>query len=82
MTTTIRTAPVTGFDSFVPRHVGPNEAEIREMLAVAGYSTLDDLIDATIPEAIRLRRPLAIHGGRTEHEALAALRTIAGKNRM
>jgi glycine dehydrogenase len=82
MTTTIRTAPATGFDSFVPRHVGPSEAEIREMLATVGYSTLDDLIDATIPEAIRLRRPLAIHAPRTEHEALAGMRAIARKNRI
>src|SRR3954465_4290010 len=82
MTTTIRTAPATGFDSFVPRHVGPSEAEIGEMLATVGYPTLDALIDATIPEAIRLRRPLAIHAGRSEHEALAALRAIARKNRI
>jgi glycine dehydrogenase len=82
MTTTIRSAPATGFDSFVPRHVGPSEAEIREMLATVGYSTLDDLIDATIPEAIRLRRPLAIHAARSEHEALAGLRAIARKNRI
>ena len=82
MTTTIRTAPSAGTDSFVPRHVGPSEAEITEMLQVVGYSSLDQLIDATIPEAIRLRRPLAIHAGRTEHEALAALRAIARKNRI
>ena len=82
MTTTIRTAPVAGPDSFVPRHVGPNEAEVQEMLATIGYATLDDLIDATIPEAIRFRRPLAIHAGRSEHEALAALRAISRKNRV
>ncbi len=82
MTTTIRTAPDTAFDSFVPRHVGPSEGEIREMLATVGYPALDDLIDATIPRAIRLRRPLAIHPGRSEHEALAAMRAIARKNRI
>jgi glycine dehydrogenase len=82
MTTTIRTAPLTGADSFVPRHVGPSAAEVQEMLGHLGYATLDDLIDATIPEAIRFRRPLAIHAGRSEHEALAALRAIAGKNRI
>jgi glycine dehydrogenase len=52
------------------------------MLGTIGYPTLDALIDATIPEAIRLRRPLAIHAGRSEHEALAALRAIAVKNRI
>src|SRR5215210_2475410 len=82
MTTTTRTTPTNRADSFVPRHVGPSEAEVAEMLAVVGYATLDELIDATIPEAIRLRRPLAIHSGRSEHEALAALRAIARKNRV
>jgi glycine dehydrogenase len=82
MTTTVRTTPITGADSFVPRHVGPNESEIQEMLQLIGYSSLDELIDATIPEAIRLRRPLAIHAGRSEHEALQALRTIARKNQI
>ncbi|MEO7712376.1 MAG: aminomethyl-transferring glycine dehydrogenase, partial [Gemmatimonadaceae bacterium] len=80
MTTTIRTAPAAGFDPFVPRHVGPSEQEIGQMLATVGYATLDDLIDATIPESIRLRRPLAIHAGRSEHEALSALRATSHRN--
>ncbi|MFI5257596.1 MAG: aminomethyl-transferring glycine dehydrogenase [Gemmatimonadales bacterium] len=82
MTTTIRTAPAAGADSFVPRHVGPSDAEIHEMLQLLGYSTLDELVDATIPAGIRLRRPLAIHAGRSEHEALTAMRAIAGRNRV
>jgi glycine dehydrogenase len=82
MTTSIWSAAATGSDSFVPRHVGPSVAEVEEMLKVLGYATLDDLIDATVPEQIRLRRPLAIHAGRTEHEALAAMRVIARKNRI
>ena len=82
MTTTIRSAPLAAADSFVPRHVGPSEADVAAMLAVLGYPTLDALIDATIPEAIRFRRPLAIHAGASEHEALAALRALAVKNRV
>ena len=82
MTTTVRPTPITGTDSFVPRHVGPNEAQIQEMLRVVGYPTLDALVDATIPPAIRMQRPLAIHGGRSEHDALAALRRIAGRNQL
>ncbi|MEP6989805.1 MAG: aminomethyl-transferring glycine dehydrogenase, partial [bacterium] len=80
MTTTIRQAPLTAADSFVPRHVGPSDEDVAAMLATLGLPTLDALIDATIPAAIRLNRPLAIHGGRSEHEALAALRAIAKKN--
>jgi glycine dehydrogenase len=52
------------------------------MLTTLGYPTLDALIDATIPEAIRLRNPLAIHAGASEHEALATLRAISMKNRV
>src|SRR3954470_9501483 len=82
MSTTTRTSTISPADSFVPRHVGPSEAEVAEMLAAIGYASLDELIDATIPSAIRYRRPLAIHGGRSEHEALAAMRAIANKNRI
>src|SRR5258706_7456409 len=82
MTTTVRTAPLAGADPFVPRHVGPNETEVAEMLERLGYRSLDDPIHPTIPAAIRLRRPLAIHSGRSEHEALETLRGIARKNRI
>ena len=82
MTTTIRSVPITSADPFVSRHVGPSEAEVQEMLGRIGYPSLDALIDATIPEAIRLERPLAIHAARSEHEALDAMRAIARKNRI
>src|SRR5690349_10118828 len=82
MTTTTRNTTISPADNFIPRHVGPNEVEVAEMLALLGYATLDELIDATIPAPIRLRRPLAIHDRRSEHEALAAMRAIASKNRI
>ena len=66
--------------SFIPRHIGPSDAEQREMLQALGYDSLDAMIDATVPESIRLRRPLAIHGGLSEYEALASLRRVAKKN--
>ena len=66
--------------SFIPRHIGPNEAEQREMLRLLGFDSLDALIDATVPDSIRLRRPLAIHGGLSEYEALANMRRLASKN--
>ena len=80
MTTITRETKLAGTDDFVPRHIGPSEEDIRAMLDTLGYATLDELIDATVPEQIRFRRPLALPGGRSEHEALAALRTIATRN--
>ena len=66
--------------SFVPRHIGPSDAEQGEMLQALGFDSLDAMIEATVPASIRLRRPLAIHGGLSEYEALATLRRIAEQN--
>jgi glycine dehydrogenase len=68
--------------SFVPRHVGPSAAEVAELLATVGYDSLDALIDATVPDAIRLKRPLAIPAGLSEHDALTGIRALASKNQV
>jgi glycine dehydrogenase len=67
-------------DTFPPRHIGPNEEEVREMLRVVGAASLDELIDQTIPADIRLGRPLALPAAKTEHELLDHLHGIAAKN--
>ena len=41
------------YDKFVDRHVGPNEEEISKMLSVIGISSLDELIDKTVPASIK-----------------------------
>jgi len=69
-------------DDFIPRHIGPNESEIQQMLDLLGFKTLDDLIDATVPKGIRMAEPLKIPEGRSEYELLAELREIARKNRV
>src|SRR4051795_12684992 len=69
-------------DTFIHRHIGPNESEQREMLALLGYGTLDELIDATVPPAIRLRRDLKLGPPRGEHELLQELAAIAKKNKV
>ena len=67
-------------DEFIGRHIGPCTAEMTEMLAAIGVSSLDQLIDQTIPAAIRLPADLPLPAPRREHEALADLKVIAGKN--
>jgi glycine dehydrogenase len=69
-------------DVFAPRHIGPSPDETRRMLAALGLASLDALVDQTVPASIRLRRPLALPAARGEHEALAALRELAGRNRV
>src|SRR4051794_27479379 len=69
-------------DTFVRRHIGPGDEEVREMLEFLGFDSLDKLADATVPESIRLRRPLKLGPPRGESELLAELKTIASKNKV
>ncbi|MEN0130110.1 MAG: aminomethyl-transferring glycine dehydrogenase [Brevundimonas sp.] len=67
---------------FSDRHIGPRGTETARMLATVGYESLDALVDAAVPASIRSDRPLDLPAARSEVEVLAALRTIAGKNRV
>ncbi|MCP3918384.1 MAG: aminomethyl-transferring glycine dehydrogenase [bacterium] len=67
-------------DTFVHRHVGPDEHEVREMLSFVGAGSLDELIDDTLPADIRLRRDLELPGPRGERELLEELHTMARRN--
>jgi glycine dehydrogenase len=69
-------------DAFIARHIGPCPSEIAAMLATIGADSLDQLIDQTVPAAIRLPAPLPLAAARPEHEALAALKKLAEKNRI
>ncbi len=67
-------------DEFIDRHIGPCAAETAEMLAAIGAASLDQLIDQTVPAAIRLPADPPLPAPRREHEALADLKAIAGRN--
>src|SRR5690242_11865759 len=63
-------------DTFVRRHIGPNADDVKAMLEAIGVDSLDELIDQTIPAAIRLREPLKLGEPRAEHELLIELKCI------
>ncbi len=69
-------------DQFVHRHIGSTGADIQEMLATLGLQSLEALVEATVPEDIRLRKPLALGIHRSEHEALADLRALHDRNQI
>jgi glycine cleavage system P protein (glycine dehydrogenase) len=70
------------FPSFVERHVGPTEEELREMLRQIGHDSLESLIDATVPEAIRFDDKLDLPEADSEFEVLRKFREIALRNRV
>ncbi|MBN8646095.1 MAG: glycine dehydrogenase (aminomethyl-transferring), partial [Planctomycetes bacterium] len=73
-------------DTFAHRHIGPSPADIDAMLGAIGCSSLVQLMDETVPSAIRLRRPLKIEpdAGRPlgESEVLDRLKAMAGRNKV
>jgi len=61
------------------RYLPHTEAEIREMLAVIGKSSIDALFDS-IPEEVRPKAPLAVPPPVDEATLMTHLRELAGRN--
>ncbi len=77
-----RLAALENHQEFTRRHLGPDAAQVQEMLAELGAASLDALINQTVPEAIRLPAELAVESGRSEREVLDYLKAMASKNRV
>ncbi len=69
-------------ESFVPRHIGPNNNEIKAMLAQLGAADLDTFINQIVPSEIRLGQALDLPQGLSEQAALGQLHTMAQKNKI
>jgi glycine dehydrogenase len=67
-------------DTFVRRHIGPSPEEQTRMLSALGYTSLEALISDTVPESIRLKRPLELGPGVSEATLLELARSIGQKN--
>jgi len=62
------------------RHIGPSPAEMDEMFKVIGVDSLDQLIDETVPQAIRQAEPLDFGKPMSERKLLNHMRQVAAKN--
>jgi glycine dehydrogenase len=69
-------------DKFVNRHNGPREQEVKAMLKKIGASSIDELIDQTVPSNIRLKQPLAVGAALTEYQYHKHLRALGKKNKV
>ena len=69
-------------DVFAPRHLGPSDADVQAMLQTMEFSTLDALIDATVPSNIRFSRPLVLPPGMSEQDALVAFKALVAPNQV
>src|SRR5690606_12753992 len=69
-------------DAFLRRHLGPDEAEQKAMLEALGLSSREQLIEQTVPPAIRLRGELELPAALDEQGALQKLRGYAEQNEL
>ena len=63
-------------NEFIPRHIGPNEADTRAMLKTIGEKTVSSLVDETVPSSIRMTKSLNIPSAMSEHEYLKHIKEI------
>src|ERR1700722_12964497 len=74
--------PFAPLDTFARRHIGPNPEEVAEMLEQLGYKSLEALVQAVVPRAIRLERPMELPAPRSESAALEELRLLMKQNKV
>jgi glycine dehydrogenase len=68
-------------DSFKIRHIGPQENEQLEMLQTCGTTSINDLINKTIPSNIRLNKALNLPEALSEQEYMAHILELEQLNK-
>ena len=69
-------------ESFLIRHIGPRDEDIKKMLKTIKAKSLDQLIDETLPNDIKLKRPIELDNPLSESEYLMHLKKISGLNKV
>lgn len=67
--------------TFAQRHVGPREADVKEMLKVLNVNSIEELVKQTVPENILLKEELSLDAPVSENRYLANLKEIVSKNK-
>eukprot|EP01035_Chromulina_nebulosa_P059438 gene59438-81365_t len=68
--------PIHHYDRFENRHNGSSSEDLSKMLEALGVNSIDQLIDETVPAAIRSPKPLNLPASTAEPASLAALKAI------
>lgn len=69
-------------EQFENRHIAPNQKDTQAMLKTVGVSSIDELIDQTVPQNIRLKKPMDLPAAKSEFEYLNNLKQVASKNKV
>ena len=69
-------------DSFALRHIGPRRSDLSEMLKTVGAESMEQLINQTIPDDIRLEKNIALDMAMSEQEYLEHITELSTKNQV
>jgi len=69
-------------DSFVLRHIGPSKNEVNQMVKTIGVTSVDELINKTIPSDIRLATNLNLPKALSEFQYMSHIQELANKNKL
>ncbi|MBS1558973.1 MAG: aminomethyl-transferring glycine dehydrogenase [Bacteroidetes bacterium] len=69
-------------EKFEARHNAPDARQIEDMLRTVNAQSVDELIEQTVPSAIRLKKPLNLPAAQSEHEFLHHFKKIISKNKI
>ena len=81
----VSTEALKPLDTFERRHNSGTTQEVAEMCAAIGFKDIDALIDATVPENIRLKKTMDMGEYTqplTESEFLTMMKNMASKNKV
>ena len=67
---------------FSKRHIGPDDSDINKMLSYLGFDSIEQLINATIPDGIQFNDELNIGKSISEYEFLNTIKRIGKKNQV
>ena len=67
-------------ENFTRRHIGPNSSELNKILSTIGVTSVEQLLEQTIPERIRLKNDLNIPEGISEMEFLKEIKKLSSLN--
>ncbi|HLV38465.1 aminomethyl-transferring glycine dehydrogenase [Xanthomarina sp.] len=67
--------------NFALRHIGPREEDQKLMLKAIGVESLDQLIFETLPDGIRLKKPLELDEPMSEYEYLTHIHELSKLNK-
>lgn len=69
-------------ESFALRHIGPRPTDHEQMLNAVNATSLDQLINETIPENIRLQNKLELDAPMSEQQYLEHIHDLASRNKV